>query len=60
VLVGLDVFKDGQLGKRLQYEAISSNIDIKDRDLIAKSVLEEALQSVMLKAIPDVHGLFKK
>jgi hypothetical protein len=60
VLVGIDVFKDGQLSKRLQYEATSSNTDIKDRDLIAKSVLEDALQSVMLKAIPDLHGLFKR
>jgi len=60
VLVGVDVFKRGQLIKRLQYEATSSNTNIKDRDLLAKIVLEDALQSVMLKAIPDLHSLFKR
>ena len=60
VLAGLEVFKGGQLIKRLQYEATSSKTDIKDRDLIANIVLEDALQSVMLKAIPDLHGLFKR
>lgn len=58
VLVGVDVFKDGQHVKRLQYEATSSNTDIKDRDMLARSVLEDALKSVMLKAMPELHNLF--
>jgi hypothetical protein len=60
VLVGVDVFKKGQLIKRLQYESTSSNTDIKDRDVLAKTVLEDALQSVIVKAIPDLHELFSK
>jgi hypothetical protein len=60
VMVGMNVFKGGQLIKRLQYESTSSNTDIKDRDLLAKKVLEDALQSVILKAVPDLDGLFKK
>ncbi len=60
VLVGMDVFKNGKMVKRLQYESESSKTDVKDRDFLAKSVLEEALQSIMLKATPDLHGLFKK
>jgi len=58
VVVGMDVSRNGQMVKRLQYEAISSKTDIKDRDILAGQVLEEALQSVMLKAVPDLHGLF--
>ena len=60
VLVGVDVFKNGQQIKRLQYEATSSKTDIKDRDMLARSVLEDALQSVMQKAMPELHSLFKQ
>lgn len=58
-LVGVDVFKGGQLVKRIQYEATSSKTDIKDRDLLAASVLQEALQSVMQQAVPELQGLLK-
>ncbi len=57
VLVAVDVVKNGQLIKRLQYEAISSKTDIRDRDMLAETVLQEALQSVMLKAVPELNGL---
>lgn len=60
VLVGVDVFKDGQQVKRLQYEATSSRTDIQDRDMLARNVLEDALQSVMQKAMPDLHNLLKE
>jgi len=59
VLVGVDLFKDGQQIKRFQYEATSSRTDIKDRDLLAETVMKDALQSVMLKAMPELHGLLK-
>ncbi len=58
VLVGLDIFKNGQLIKRLQYETSSSKIDVKDRDLLAGNVLQDTLQSLMLKAMPDLNTLF--
>lgn len=60
VLVGVDVFKGGQLIKRLQYEATSSKTDIKDRDLLARSVLEDALQSVMQKAVSELQSLLNR
>src|SRR5512133_3866436 len=60
VLMGVDVYKNGQQIKRLQYEATSSRTDIKDRDMLARNVLEDALQSIMLKAMPDLHSLFKQ
>lgn len=58
VLVGMGVYRDGQLIKQLQYESTSSKTDIKDRDLLAGNVLQEALQSVMLQAVPELNGLF--
>lgn len=60
VLVGMDVYRNGQLIKRLQYETISSRTDIKDRDMLARNVLEDALQSVSSKAMPDMIGIFKR
>lgn len=60
VLTGMDVYKAGQLVKRVQYEATSSKTDIKDRDMLAGNVLEEALQSVMLTAIPELHSLLNR
>lgn len=58
VVAGMDVIMDGKLIKRLQYEASSSRLDVKDRDLLAGTVLRDALQSVMHKAMPELHGLF--
>jgi hypothetical protein len=60
VVVGMDVFRDGQQIKRFQYESTSSRTDIKDRDLLARNALDDALQSVMLKAMPELHGLFNR
>ena len=60
VVAAVDVVKKGTLIKRLQYEATSSKTDIKDRDMLARNVLEDALQSIMRKAMPDLHTLFKQ
>lgn len=60
VLAGMDVLKSGQMIKRLQYESSASKTDIKDRELLARNVMRDALQSVILKAIPDLHTLLKQ
>lgn len=60
VLMGLDVYKAGELMKRLQYETSVTKTDIRDRDILAGNVLQEALQSVMLQATPELHDLFSK
>jgi hypothetical protein len=60
VLVGVDVFKNGQLVKRLQYEATSSKTDIKDRDLLAESVLKESLKSIMKQAVPELQNILSR
>jgi hypothetical protein len=54
------VYTKGQLVKRLQYESTSSKTDIKDRDMLARNALEDALQFVMREAMPDLHKLFKQ
>ncbi|NTV48710.1 MAG: hypothetical protein HGB32_03135 [Geobacteraceae bacterium] len=58
VLAGMDVYKSGQLIKRLQYEASASKADIRDRDLLAGNVLLETLRSLMQQAVPELHTLF--
>ncbi|MDD2732916.1 MAG: hypothetical protein PHF56_03165 [Desulfuromonadaceae bacterium] len=58
VLMGLDVYKAGELIKRLQYETSATKTDIRDRDMLAGNVLQEALQSVMLQATPELHNQF--
>jgi hypothetical protein len=60
VVVGVDVYKNGQQIKRLQYESMSTKTDIRDRDMIARNVLEDALRSVMREAMPDLHNLLKR
>jgi hypothetical protein len=60
VTVGMEISKQGQQIKRLQYEATSSRTDIKDRDMLARYVLDDALKSVMREAMPDLHNLFKQ
>jgi hypothetical protein len=60
VVAGMDVFKNGQLAKKLEYEAASSRTDIKDRDILAQKALEDALQTLMRKAVPDLDSMFKQ
>jgi hypothetical protein len=60
VLAAIDVFGEGQLVKRIQYESTASRTDIRDRDMLAKTVLEDALQSLMRQAVPELHGLFSR
>lgn len=59
VVVAVDLYKNGQQIKRLQYESTSSKTDIKDRTMLAGNTLEDALQSVMREAMPDLHNQFK-
>jgi len=56
----IDLFKDGQFQKKLRYDLSSSKIDIKDRDLVARTLQKEILQSAMKYAIPDVVAALEK
>ncbi len=58
--VQLDAGKNGQLIKKLHYESTYSNTTVKDRDLLAGTVLQEALHSLMEKAVPEIVRVFEK
>jgi hypothetical protein len=60
LVISLDIYKKGQLVKKLQYQSKSSESAIKDRDLLANRVLKEAIQSALQKAVPDVIAIFEK
>jgi hypothetical protein len=60
VLAGVDIYKNGQQIKRLQYESTATRTDIKDRDMLARNVLENALKSLMREAVPELHAIFKR
>ncbi|BCS52714.1 hypothetical protein [Geobacter sp. SVR] len=54
IVMTLEVSKGGQLLKKVTYETRYSDTNIKDRDLLAKSILQETLQAVMRKAVPEL------
>jgi hypothetical protein len=60
LVISIDVYKKGQLFKKLQYQSKSSETAIIDRSLLANKVLHEAIQSAMQKAVPDVIAIFEK
>ncbi len=60
LVISMDIYKKGQLVKKLQYQSKSSENAIKDRDLLANRVLKEAIQSALQKAVPDVIAIFEK
>jgi len=60
LIVSLDIYKNGQLVKKLQYQSKSSETSIKDRDLLATRVLKEAIKSALQKAVPDAIAIFEK
>jgi uncharacterized lipoprotein YajG len=60
VQLGMDLYKNGTLIRKLQYESSATKTDIKDRDLLAQKVLQDALQSAMLNATPDLVQYLEK
>ncbi|HEX9023024.1 MAG TPA: hypothetical protein VF799_04205 [Geobacteraceae bacterium] len=58
--VRLDISKNGQLLKKLQYESTASDTTINDRDLLAGTVLQEGLRSIMQRAVPDIISILEK
>ena len=58
--VRLDIYKGGQLLKKLQYESSYSDTNVKDRDLLAGAVLQEALHSIMQRAVPEIIAILEK
>ena len=56
----IDLFRNGKFQRKLRYELSSSRIDIKERDLVARALQRDILQSAMKYAVPDVVAAFEK
>jgi len=54
MIVSLEVFKNGALVKKLQYDSTFNKTDIQDRNLVAKVLLRDTLQAAMKRAVPDI------
>jgi hypothetical protein len=59
LLVRIDLLRNGEEVKWIQYEISSSGTDVKDRDTLAGKVLQEVLKSLMQKVVPELHALFR-
>lgn len=55
----LEIWRNGQLLKKLEYNATYSDTSVTDRDLLARTVLQETLHSTMSKAIPELVSLLE-
>ena len=58
--IEIDLSKNGQFQRKLRYDLSSSRIDVKDRDILARNLLKEMLQSAMLTAVPDIVSALDK
>jgi len=58
--VRLEVIKNGQVLKKLHYDAAASKKDVNGRDRMAGTVLQEALHSIMLRVVPDIVSILEK
>jgi hypothetical protein len=56
--VSIDLWKNGQMIRKLEYKSMLSDFAVKDRDLLLPKLLQKSLQEVMKQAIPEiVRGL---
>ena len=55
----LEIWRSGQLLKKLEYNATYSDTSVTDRDLLARTVLQETLHSTMSKAIPELVSILE-
>ncbi|MFA7384111.1 MAG: hypothetical protein WC001_11735 [Desulfurivibrionaceae bacterium] len=60
VKISLTVMKNGMPVRKLNYEAKSSDLAIKDRDRLAETMLRNTMQEVMKQAIPDIIGILEQ
>lgn len=55
----VEVWKNGQLLRKLEYNASYSDISVTDRDVLAREVLRETMHSTMRKAVPELLAILK-
>lgn len=54
VKVSVEVWKQGSVVKKLDYEVRISDFAVKDREELLPAILQKALQGVMTQAVPEV------
>jgi hypothetical protein len=52
--VSIDLWKNGQKIRKLEYKSMLSDFAVKDRDLLLPKLLQKSLQEVMKQAIPEI------
>jgi hypothetical protein len=52
--VSVDLWKNGQKVRKLEYKSMLSDFAVKDRDLLLPKLLQKSLQEVMKQAIPEI------
>lgn len=55
----VEVWKSGQLLRKLEYNASYSDTSVTDRDVLAREVLRETMHSTMRKAVPELLVILK-
>ena len=57
LLIDIDIRKNGQVIRKLQYASKYTQTDIKDRDLLVQTVFSQTLQAVMRQAVPEIIAI---
>lgn len=60
LVLSFDIYRNGTLVKKLQYDSTFNKTDIQDRNLVAKELLKDSLQSAMQRAVPDIIAALKE
>ena len=50
----LELWKNGKMYRKLDYESKYSDIAVRDRDLLLPNILQNTLQDLMKQAVPDL------
>jgi len=52
--LSVDLWKNGQKIRKLEYRSMLSDFAVKDRDLLLPKLLQKSLQEVMKQAVPEI------
>ncbi|BDV43573.1 lipoprotein [Geotalea uraniireducens] len=58
--IGINVWKKGAMVKKLHYESKTTDYAIKDRELLAGSLLRSTMQEVMTQAVPEIVNILEQ
>ena len=55
--IALELWKNGQKVRKLDYRSTLSDFAIKDRDLLLPKLLQKSLQEIMKQAVPEIANI---